>query len=177
VPQRIGNRYEASFPYDSFNAKDGSLVIGAANDKLFKLMCEVMSLTDLPNDPRFASNPLRVENNAALKPIMENWLKDHTRDEVVDLLLKKGVPAAPIYSIDQVVKDPHIAEAREMFVDMEHPVAGKLKITGNQIKLSGTPVKYRVPAPTLGQHTMEILKETLGLTEAEFSKYEQAKIF
>jgi crotonobetainyl-CoA:carnitine CoA-transferase CaiB-like acyl-CoA transferase len=177
VPQRIGNRYEASFPYDSFNAKDGSLVIGAANDKLFKLMCEVMDLTDLPDDPRFASNPLRVENNAALKPIMENWLKDHTRDEVVDLLLKKGVPAAPIYSIDQVVKDPHIAEAREMFVDMEHPVAGKLKITGNQIKLSGTPVKYRVPAPTLGQHTMEILKETLGLTEAEFSKYEQAKIF
>jgi crotonobetainyl-CoA:carnitine CoA-transferase CaiB-like acyl-CoA transferase len=177
VPQRIGNRYEASFPYDSFDAKDGSLVIGAANDKLFKLMCEVMDLNDLPADPRFASNPLRVENHAALKPIMENWLKDHTRDEIVDLLLKKGVPAAPIYSIDQVTKDPHIAGAREMFVEMEHPIAGKLKITGNQVKLSGTPVKYRMPAPTLGQHTREILKETLGLTEAEFSKYEQAKIF
>jgi crotonobetainyl-CoA:carnitine CoA-transferase CaiB-like acyl-CoA transferase len=177
VPQRIGNRYEASFPYDSFEAKDGSLVIGAANDKLFKLMCAVMGLEMLPEDPRFASNPLRVENHAALKPIMENWLKDHTVEETVDLLLKKGVPAAPIYGIDQVVKDPHIAGAREMFVDMEHPVAGKLKITGNQIKLSGTPVQYRIPAPLLGQHTKEILEETLGLSDEEFARYEQAKIF
>jgi len=60
---------------------------------------------------------------------------------------------------------------------MEHPVAGKLKITGNQIKMSGTPVQFKSPAPLLGQHTKELLRETLGLTDEEFSKYEQSKIF
>ena len=177
VPQRIGNRYEAAFPYDSFEAKDGNMVIGAGNDKLFEQMCEVMGLTHLPADPRFSTNPLRVQNHAELKPIIEKWLKDHTVEETVDALLKKGVPTAPIYSIDQVAQDPHIAGAREMFVEMEHPVAGKIKITGNQIKMGGTPVQFKAPAPLLGQHTKELLQETLGISDEEFIKLEQAQIF
>ncbi len=177
VPGRIGNRYEASFPYDSFTAKDGMLVIGAGNDKLFNLMCEAMNLNELPQDERFYTNLKRVEHHAELKLIMEEWLKEHTVAETVDLLLSKGVPAGPIYSIDQVVADPHIAVAREMFVQTEHPVAGKLTITGNQVKLSETPVQFKRTAPTLGQHTKELLQETLGITEEEFEQLKAKNIF
>jgi len=176
-PERIGNRYEASYPYDSFRAKDGSLVIGAGNDKLFNLMAEVMNMPELPNDERFKSNPLRVENNASLKAIVESWLKDYTIDEAVDMLLAKGVPAGPINTIERVTKDPHIAVAREMFVEIEHPKAGKMKITGNQIKLSETPVQFDRPAPLLGQHNREVLSELLGIEGAQYDALEAQGVF
>lgn len=168
IPGRIGNRYEASFPYDSFTAKDGDLVIGAGNDKLFGLLCEVMNMPELEKDERFMTNSVRVENHQLLKPIINEWLKDYTVNEVVDMLLEKGVPAAPIYNIEQVVQDPHISQAREMFVEVIHPKAGKIKITGNQIKLSSTPPVIKAPAPLLGQHTKEVLSELLGITDEEY---------
>lgn len=177
VPARIGNRYEASYPYDSFRAKDGMLVIGAGNDKLFGLLCGLMKQPELEEDPRFCSNIKRVEHHAELKPIIEAWLSAYDTETAVQMILDAGVPAGPIYSIDQVTKDPHIAGAREMFVEMEHPVAGKLKITGNQVKLSGTPVSFRTPAPLLGQHTNEILRDFLDMDEAEIQSLREKNVF
>ena len=124
IPQRIGNRYEALYPYDSFQAKDGMLVIGAGNDKLYGLLCDLMGKPELKTDPRFTSNNDRVLHHADLKPIIEDWLKDWTIDDAVQAMLDKGIPAAPINTIDRVVKDPHIAGAREMFVEVDHPKAG-----------------------------------------------------
>ena len=167
VPQRIGNRYEALFPYDSFQAKDGMLVIGAGNDKLFAALANLMGRPDLIEDPRFVHNNDRVKNHAELKPIIEDWLKDWNVDDAVDAMLKAGCPAGPINTIDRVVNDPHIAGAREMFVDVEHPVAGKMKITGNQIKLTNHKIDTFTPAPLLGQHTVEVLMEKLGMTREE----------
>lgn len=176
IPSRIGNRYEASYPYDSFRTKDGMLVIGAGNDKLFHLLCELMGQPALEEDPRFLTNITRVEHHAALKPIIEDWLAGYDTETAVQMILDAGVPAGPIYNIDQVTRDPHIAGAREMFVEIEHPVAGKLKITGNQIKLSETPVHYERPAPLLGQHTAEILKEFLGLDETTVRELAEKKV-
>lgn len=167
IPQRIGNRYEAIYPYDSFEAKDGMLVIGAGNQKLFTILCKVMGTPELLEDPLFADNNLRVINHAELKPHVEAWLKDKTIDEAVDILLEAGVPAAPINTIDRVARDPHIAGAREMFVEIEHPKAGKFKITGNQIKLTEHKIDHFDPAPLLGQHNREILAEIAGLSDAE----------
>ncbi len=167
VPQRIGNRYEALFPYDSFQAKDGMLVIGAGNDKLFAALANLMGRPDLIEDPRFVHNNDRVKNHAELKPIIEDWLKDWNVDDAVDAMLAAGCPAGPINTIDRVVNDPHIAGAREMFVDVEHPVAGKMKITGNQIKLTNHKIDTFTPAPLLGQHTVEVLMEKLGMTREE----------
>lgn len=173
IPERIGNRYEAVYPYDSFAAKDGEIVIGAGNDKLFGLLANLMKRPELINDERFSSNPLRVKNHALLKPIIEEWLSEITMEEAVEMMLNVGIPAAPIYTIDKVVTDPHIADAREMFVDIEHPLAGKIKICGNQIKLSNTPVSFERPAPLLGQHTQEILKEMLNIGEDEYNAFKK----
>lgn len=177
IPQRIGNRYEASYPYDSFEAKDGSLVIGCGNDKLFKALTEVMGQPELIQDERFCSNPMRVKNNASLKPIIEKWLQDYTIDEAVKMMLDNGVPAGPINTIDRVVNDPHIAGVREMFVEIEHPVAGKMKIVGNHIKLSETPAHIKNPAPTLGQHTKEVLQEMLGISNEQYEALDAEGLF
>ncbi|WP_298069848.1 CoA transferase [uncultured Mailhella sp.] len=176
TPQRIGNRYEAIYPYDSFQAKDGMLVIGAGNQKLFTILCSIMKREDLLTDPQFADNNLRVINYAKLKPHIEAWLTDKTIDEAVDILLKAGVPAAPINTIDRVARDPHIAGARKMFIEIEHPKAGKFKITGNQIKLTNHAIEHFTPAPLLGQHNEEILGEMLGLSHEEVCALAEEKV-
>lgn len=165
IPNRIGNRYEAVYPYDTFRAagNDNYVVIAAGNDKLFAILCDVMGRPELTKDSRFLTNILRVQNHAELKPIVEEWTTKHTIDEIADTLNAAGCPSAPINTIDRVVKDPHIAGARHMFVECEHPI-GKLTITGNQIKLSNHPIEEFRPAPLLGQHTAEILSEKLGYT-------------
>lgn len=176
VPEPIGNRYESVYPYDTFKAKDCSLVIGCGNNKLFSALATLMGRTDLIQDPRFCENPLRVKNHTELKPIIEKWLSDKTADEAVDMILGCGVPAAPINTIDKVVADPHISGAREMFVEIEHPVAGKMRVTGCQIKFSETKSGVCAPAPTLGQHTDAILKEYLNMTDAQLQSLHQNNI-
>jgi formyl-CoA transferase len=170
VPQRIGNRYEASYPYDSFKAKDGDLVIGAGNDKLFSLLAELMGKPELSTDERYDINIHRVKNHTTLKTIIEDWLKNYTIDEAVEKILSVGVPAGPINTIDRVVADHHIADVREMFVEVDHPKAGKMKIAGDQIKMSETPTRIKTPAPLLGQHSQEILSEMLGYSAEEYNQ-------
>jgi formyl-CoA transferase len=165
IPQRIGNRYESTYPYDSFRGSDGSLVIGAGNDKLWVSLCKVMGKPELAEDPRYLRVPDRVARHEEIKAIVEEWSTKLTVDEIYEKVNNAGIPCAPIYNIEQVVNDPHIAEDREMFVEMDHPIAGKLKVTGSHIKLSGTPSGLRTPSPTLGQHNGEVLGELLGMTE------------
>ncbi|AKN32000.1 carnitine dehydratase [Clostridium carboxidivorans P7] len=176
IPERIGNRYESCYPYDSFRAKDGSVVIGAANDKLWGKVCEVMNKPELATCEDFDKNIKRVKRHVEVKKIVEAWTLEHTIDEIVDILLEAGVPVAPINTIDRVVKDPHIAGVREMFVDVEHPVAGKMKITGSHIKLSETKTSVKTPAPVLGQHNKEFYKEFMGLSEKEIENMIQEGI-
>lgn len=171
IPQRIGNRYESVYPYDSFATKDGSMVIGAGNDKLFAMCCDVMGKPDLIKEERFSSNPNRVKNHAQLKPIVEEWSRTVTAEEAVEKLLAAGCPAAPINTIDKLVSCPHIAGAREMFVEVDHPKAGKLKITGSHIKFSDTKTSINTPSPLLGQHTEEVYTRLLGLTPEQVAAY------
>lgn len=176
IPTRQGNRYEASYPYDTFYAKDGMAVIGAGNDKLWSLLCDIMERPELKADPRFQGNPLRVKHHKELRVIIEEWSTRHTCAEIVDTLLAAGVPAAPIYDIKQVVEDPHIAKAREMFTEVMHPVAGKTTLTGCHIKMSETNPSVRAPAPTLGQHNTEVLHDLLGYDAARMAELQAAGI-
>ena len=161
IPQRIGNRYESTYPYDSFKATDGSLVIGTANDKLWQILCKEMDRPDLAAKEEWARVRDRVREHAAVKIEVENWTKQHPVAELVDRLLAAGVPAAPIY---------------DMFVDIEHPVAGKMKITGSHIKLSETPTSIRKPSPALGENNSEIYGGRLGLSEAELQVLKDEKV-
>lgn len=177
IPTPIGNRYEASYPYDTFQAKDGLMVIGAGNDKLYRILCHWMGKPELADDPRYRTNVDRVAAHAELKAIIEDFLKDYSTDQAVSELLNAGCPAAPIYNIKQVTEDPHIAVAREMFVEIEHPAVGKMKITGNQVKMSATPVHFERPAPLLGQHTEEILSEMLGIDRTGYEALAEQGVF
>jgi formyl-CoA transferase len=169
LPQRIGNRYESTYPYDSFKANDGSLVIGAANDKLWQKLCVIMGQPELGEKAEFDTNWKRVQRHEEVKVLVEAWTITKPVKEIVDALLAVGIPAAPINNIEQVVNDPHIAGAREMFVEVDHPKAGKMKITGSHIKLSDTKPCIKAPAPLLGQHNEEVYKDFLGLSADEIA--------
>ena len=169
IPERIGNRYESTYPYDTFRTSDGTIVIAAGNNKLWESLAHVMSRADLLEDARFATVAQRVAHHEALKPLVEEWTMRYTTQEVYDMVDGAGVPCAPIYDIAQVAADPHIAGAREMFVEHEHPVAGKLKITGSHLKLSETPATIRTPAPALGQDNQAVYGGLLGLTSEEIA--------
>lgn len=167
IPERIGNRYESVYPYDSFKAKDGSLVIGAGNEKLFQLLCKVMAMPEMAHDERYNTIAKRKKAHMEVKNIIEQWTKDKTVNELVEMLLRAGVPAAPIYDVKQVVSDPHISGAREMFVDVKHPKAGDTKLTGCHIKLYDTKPSIRTPSPLLGQHNEEIYSSLLGFDKSK----------
>ena len=171
LPTRHGNYYDAIAPYDSYKAKDGYLVIGCGNQRLFTVLCnELLHKPELIEDPRFLTVPLRVENNKVFKVYVEEWLSDITVKDAVDMILAKGIPAGPIMDLKQISEDPHIAGARHMFVEIDHPVAGKIKLNNTPVKLSDTAADVSVPAPVLGQHNVEIYTQ-LGYTEEELKKF------
>ncbi len=169
-PELIGNRYAAAYPYDSFAASDGHFVIGCANDKLFRLLCEAIGREDLLTDERFSTNVLRCENHAALKPEIEKWSSVCTIDECFEIINKAGVPVSPINGLRRVTTDPHIVNDREMFVSIRHPEIGDMQVNGNPVKLLDTMPKIKTPAPTLGQDNEQVYGKLLGLSPAELEK-------
>ena len=173
LPQRIGNRYESVYPYDSFQAKDDLVIIGGGNDKLWSLFAKHIGRPELVEHPDFARTRDRVKNHVQVRQIVEEWTQTKTVKEIVDELLAVGIPAAPIYGIDQVVADPHIAGAREMFVETVHPKAGPIKLTGSHIKFSETKPSIRTPSPALGEHNADILSSLLGLSAMEIQSLKE----
>ena len=166
IPPRMGNRYAAVSPYDGFKAKDGTVIIACGNQKLYEKLCtEVLDRPDMITDPRFADMVGRLENQDAIRDVIEEKLEDMTMDDAVDLILSKGIPAGPIYDISQILADPQVKE-REMFVEMEHPTLGHMTVNGCAVKLDDTAPSVRTPAPALGQDNDAVLRQ-LGLSEGE----------
>ena len=162
IPQRIGNRYESTYPYDVFPAKDGDVVIAAGNDKLWKILCNVMGQPELTSDPRFLAVKDRVANHAPLREIVCAWTKNYTIDEIDKMLNDAGCPACPVNTIDRLVKDPQIAGARGMFPEIDQPGIGKLQITAMAQKLTRTKSYPRKAAPLLGEDNADIYGKLLG---------------
>ena len=170
TPGRIGNRYEFIYPYDTFRARDGWVVIAIANDAIWERFLAATGLKKLGEDERFSSNMLRVDNNAALKELLEKWTSERSRDEIVALLNENRIPSCPIYDIKDASEDPHISKAREMVVNVYQPGLGNVRLQGNPIKMSETDPRPRGPAPSLGADSELILKEVLGLSDSEIKK-------
>jgi len=172
IPERIGNRYEFIYPYDTFETRDGWVVIGIANDSLWNRFLAATKL-QLDDDPRYKTNPLRVENHEPLRAEIEKWTKPQSKDDVVGLLTEAGVPCCPIYDIKEASEDPHIMGARKMVQEMNQPGIGTVKIQGNPIKMSMTDPQPRGPAPSLGGDTLNVLKEILGVSEERYKRLKE----
>jgi len=173
IPTRIGNRYEFVYPYDSFKAKDGWVVIGVGNDDMWRRFCNAIGKPELIYHEKFNTNKKRIENYREVKQIVEEWTSKRTVKEIVEVLLKNKIPCAPIYSIKDVCEDEHIAKVREMVVEIDQPGVGRVKIVGSPIKITPSTCKVRGPAPLLGQHTREVLKEILGMSDKEIEDLEK----
>ena len=176
IPQRTGNRYEFIYPYDTFKAKDGWVVIAVGNNKLWEVFCDAIGTNHLLDDQKFKDNYDRVKAHVEVKRIVEEWTGPRTVKEVVDFLLSKTIPCAPLYTVKEVVEDPHIADARRMIREVEHPVAGRIKVIGSPINLSETPAEVYFPAPMLGQHSSDVLKNILNYSEDKIDALKREKI-
>lgn len=172
-PKRLGNASEIAVPYDVYPAKDGRVVIGCPSDSLFNKLCVVMGREDLIEDPRSYTNPIRIQNRAFVDQIVTDWCADKSVDEIVAMLDAAKIPSAPIMTIPRLVKDPHIA-AREMLIEQEDPILGKVKYPGNPLKLSETPAQFTRRAPLLGEHSEEVLREVLHYSEEKIKAMKDA---
>ncbi len=167
-PKRYGNAHPNVVPYQTFAAADGHLALGVGNDAQFQRLCEQLGLPDLARDSRFQTNAGRVQNRDVLIAQLQNIFLQKTAAEWVEQLSAAGIPAGPINNVAQILADPQIA-AREMVVEITHASGAPLKLLGPVPKFSATPARVQSPPPLLGQHTEEVLKELLKMSNSEIS--------
>ena len=158
VPEPLGSAHRLTAPYQALRTADGHIVVGANNQRLWELLCSAVERPELAGDPRFLDNAGRMEHRAELEAELEAALAAHGSAEWVERLIAAGVPCGPIHDYAEVFADPHTA-AREMEVTMQHPVEGRVHGLGIPVKLSDTPGSVRRPAPLVGEHTEEVLRE------------------
>ena len=175
VPLPMGTAYKALLPYQTFRTKTKDLALAVGSDKLWRLFCPLVGLDAMRDDPQYATNPARVRHRESLIARLQEVFMTKTYEEWEALLLAHGIPVGAINTLDQVVEHPQV-QAREMIVESDHPVAGKVRVVGVPVKLSATPGSVRTPAPLLGQHTAEVLRTYLGLSEAEIAALYQQGI-
>jgi crotonobetainyl-CoA:carnitine CoA-transferase CaiB-like acyl-CoA transferase len=156
LPQ--GNDHASFAPYGTYKTKDGYINIAAGTERMWVNLCKLFELENLIEDPRFKTMQARVENKGILLKIIEGKLKRKNTTQWIEILNGKGIASGPIYRIDEVFKDDHVLH-REMLMEVEHPLAKKIKMIGFPMKMERTPCKVKLPPPLFGQHTDEILKE------------------
>jgi len=165
VPEPMGTAYKALLPYQTFRTRTRDLALAVGSEKLWKVFCPVIGCPELADDPRYRRNADRARNRESLIATLQDVFLTRTYEEWEALLLANGIPVGAINNIEEVVAHPQV-EARESLVEMDHPRAGKVRMVGAPVRLSETPGSVRTPAPMLGEHTEEVLRQLLGL-EAE----------
>ena len=168
-PPRMGNAHASIVPYGTFDTRDGQLMLAVGNDDQWRRFCDAAGLSELVSDPRFSTNPQRVENREVLWPIVARALRVRDRDDWTALLRNVGVPCGPVRTIGETLADAQL-EARGMITSLRHPAAGDLRVVANPVKLSDTSAVPDTPAPLLGQHTESILTRDLGLSRQELDE-------
>jgi crotonobetainyl-CoA:carnitine CoA-transferase CaiB-like acyl-CoA transferase len=172
VPERMGNAHPSIVPYQVFATADGSLILAIANDQQFKRFCAAAGVEKLAGDSRFATNAKRVQNRDTLVALLAPLLKSRVTAEWITLLEKTNVPCGPINRIDEVFSDPQ-AIARNLTTRMQRN-GQSLDLVTSPLRLEVTPPEYRLPPPLLGEHTEEVLRQTLHLEDVEIEELRRA---
>lgn len=167
-PQRVGNSHPTSVPFGTFPTLDGEIIITCSRDPAFYSLCRALGREDMIQDPRFSAAEGRRQHKAELTEEISRFTSARTMAECEDILNAHGVPNSRINTMMMICADPQI-RARNMVVEVEHPVAGKYKMAGSPLKFSNYPDTTYAPAPTLGQHTVQVLQEYIGMPAEEIS--------
>ena len=158
---RWGTAHESIVPYQVFPTKDRPIAIAVANEKMWVNFCEVLGKPEWIADPRFESNPARVEHRDVIIPLIGEAMAHRPCDEWMDLLVGAAIPCGPVNDMQSLFSDPQVRH-RGMIVEVPHPTIGTLRLTGVPVRHSETPGTIRRPPPLLGEHTNEVLADVLG---------------
>jgi crotonobetainyl-CoA:carnitine CoA-transferase CaiB-like acyl-CoA transferase len=172
LPEKAGSGYESLCPYQAFDASDGLLLLGIANDNLWRRFCGAIDRKELATDPRFATNRARVANFAETVGIVQAIIATRARDHWVELLTKLKVPCAPINTLTDVLDHPHTG-ARGIIADYQHPELGALRTVMQPVVFDGAKRTVASPPPLHGKHSREILRE-IGYTAETIDGLAQA---
>lgn len=175
VPRPTGNKYAALVPYQTFHTKTRDLAIAIAGDKLWRKLCPTIGVPELTDDPRFSKALERNKNRDALLPMLQDVFITRPYEEWEPLLVANDIPVGAINDLAQVVEHPQV-KARKSMVDVEHPRAGRIPVVRSPVRLSKAPFSVRSPSPILGQHTQEVLRDVLGMPDAEIGALAKAGV-
>jgi len=165
APQRVGNTNPIASPSEVFECADGRIIIAAGNNGQFQQMCAVLGAPDMPADPRFATNMQRIAHRSALREALQALVRDQPRAQLLTQLSAANVPAGPINDMAQVFADPQ-TQHRELVVELPHSSGQNVRVVRSPLNFSASPVAHRAP-PRLGEHSVQTLREELGLSEAQ----------
>ena len=168
-PHRWGNAHPNVVPYQTFQTSDSWIIVAVGNDGQFRHFVKAGDRELLADDPRFATNPARIEYRDALIPLLAAMVKEKTKVEWISLLESVGVPCGPINNLQEVFENEQVI-ARGIQLNVPHPTAGSMKLVASPMRLSKTPVTVRMPPPLLGEHTEEILGVTLHYTHEQIAQ-------
>ena len=168
VPEATGTRHRRSAPYQAYRTADGYVTIGANNQRLWERLVTVLDRPDWLEDPRFHTHAARLEHVDELEREIETVTTTRTTEDWILTLEQAGVPGGPVLTYDEALADPHV-QARGMVVEVEHPIIGPMRTIGTPSKFSGMDYSVRGPAPWLGQHTTEVMREA-GLDDDEIER-------
>jgi formyl-CoA transferase len=165
---RWGTAHESIVPYQVFRTKDRPIAIAVANQKLWINFCKAVGREDWLSDPRFESNPVRVKNREILISLIDELFAQKTCDEWMELLLGAAIPCGPVNNMQHLFADAQV-QHRNMIAEVQHPTIGALRLAGIPVKYSETPANIRHHPPLLGEHTKEVLVETLGYSSDQIN--------
>jgi crotonobetainyl-CoA:carnitine CoA-transferase CaiB-like acyl-CoA transferase len=174
-PPRLGNQHPNIAPYQEFPTKDGYIILAVGNDPTFERFCKAFGQEALLSDPRFATNPIRVQNRQLVTDTLTPVMKSKTTAEWIDALEALKIGCGPINTLEQVFADPHV-QARDMVVEMAHGSGEKVKVIANPVKLSATPPSYRSAPPVLGEHTNAVLSDVLKMSASDIAALKEKGI-
>jgi len=177
IPHALGTRHPVMTPFQAFQTKDGYIAValrGGIKDQ-WPLFCAAIDRVDIIDDERFKDGWQRTQNYKILEPILTEAMKLKTTQEWVDELEQAGIPCGPVNTIEQAANDPQII-ARDMFIKVRHPEAGKFRVVNTPFKFSRTPCKVEKASPDLGEHTKDVLSRLLGMNNQEIDRLKKTGV-